>query len=126
MHQRLVFCILFINQFLLFRDPVLYLCTQLLRVFEWAHIFAQTFLKMHSIFDCLGMKERVRKPPPLASHASLLRRQTVDKWAETIRLFSFDEIPADDARFASLTQFRESCEALFELPEIRRVCFESR
>lgn len=82
--------------------------------------------KMHSIFDCLDMKERVHKPPSSAPHANLTRRQTLDKWAETIRLFSFDEIPADDARFASLTQFRESCEALFEVPEIRRACFENQ
>ena len=35
------------------------------------------------------------------------------------------EIPAEDARFASLVQFRESFEKLFEVPEIRRVCFEN-
>ena len=87
---------------------------------------SKSIADMHSVFDCLGMKERVCKPSSLTPHANLSRRQTLDKWTETIRLFSFDEIPVDDAIFASLAQFRESCEKLFEVPKIRRVCFESQ
>ena len=86
---------------------------------------SKSIADMHPVFDCLGMKERVCKPSSSAHTSISRRKQTLDKWAETIRLFSFDEIPADDSRFASLIQFRDSSEALFEIPEIRRACFEN-
>ena len=86
---------------------------------------SKSIADMHPVFDCLGIKERVCKPLSSMSPVNLSRRQALDKWAETIRLFSFDGIPADDSRFASLIQFRDSSEALFEIPEIRRACFEN-
>ena len=86
---------------------------------------SKSIAEMHPVFDCLGMKERVCRPLSSEPPVNLSRRRTLDKWAETIRLFSFDEVPADDSRFASLIQFRGSSEALFEIPEIRRACFEN-
>ena len=86
---------------------------------------SKSIADMHPVFDCLGMKERVCKPSSSVPHINLSRKQTLEKWIETIRLFSFDEIPAVDSRFASLIQFRDSSEALFETPEIRRARFEN-
>ena len=89
------------------------------------YTFYSSIADMHPVFDCLGIKKQVCKPLSSMSPVNLSRRQALDKWAETIRLFSFDGIPADDSRFASLIQFRDSSEALFEIPEIRRACFEN-
>ena len=62
--------------------------------------------------------------PPSSLDGSSHRRP--DQWVETTRLLSFYEIPRDDARFASLTEFRDSCEMLFEIPEIRRSALRNR
>ena len=87
---------------------------------------SKSIAEMHPFFNCLGMKDRVRQVQSEVPYANLSNRQRLVKWAEATRLFSFDEIPSDDTRFASLNQLRESCEALFEVPEIRRACFENQ
>ena len=38
----------------------------------------------------------------------------------------FNEIPAKDPRFASLIELRDSSQMLFEIPEIRRACYENQ
>ena len=87
---------------------------------------SKSIVEMHPFFNCLGMKDRVRQAQSQVPYTNLSTRQRLVKWAEATCLFSFNDIPSDDARFASLNQLRESCEALFEVPEIRRACFENQ
>eukprot|EP00944_MAST-04C_sp_MAST-4C-sp1_P014933 g14933.t1 len=87
---------------------------------------SKSIADMHSAFKCLRMKGQVSGRPMPTMQAGSSRRHVLDHWAETTRLISFDDIPAEDVRFASLTEFRDSCEMLFEIPEIRRACFENR
>ena len=56
---------------------------------------------MHSVFKCLNMKERVSGQPLQTGEEESSRRRALDQWVETTRLFTFDEIPTEDARFAS-------------------------
>ena len=54
------------------------------------------------------------------------RRRALDQWVEATRLFTLDEFPMEDTRFASFSEFRDSSQMLFEIPEIRRACFENQ
>ena len=58
---------------------------------------SKSIAEMHPVFDCLGMKERVYKPLSPAPHVNLSRRQTLDKCAEAVPLFSL-------TRFQQMTQ----------------------
>jgi hypothetical protein len=76
--------------------------------------------KMHAVFAPLALtREELPKDAVVPSGPSSERLET---WASNFKLMDFSVI---DPKIKSFGAFRDACKRLFQIPEIRRACFEA-
>jgi len=84
-------------------------------------IGSKPITSMHAIFAPLALKRKELPKTALSPQGNCMNR--METWFSNFKLMDFNTM---DLRIKSFESFKNSCRRLFQVPEVRRACFESQ